>query len=446
LASQDPDVYSKLNDVIVEEIKLTLDQGGSVDLSDLCVHFDIFEDMDQPFLTGVAKIIDAIGFRTHLPFSGSESITIKYRTPGIGSKIVTADFDVLAMDGRTKKPDDRSEIYDLRLVSKAFLLNEIQRVEGAYQGKISDIVKQIIEEYLPDFTYTIEETRDEYKFVIPNMKPVDAIRWLANKAVSKQEPHDSNFVFYETVDSLIFASIGRMSQERSKKTYHSKLSSIDDGTNKTRRNFLKIQEFEVARDFDVQDDMKAAGISSRLVTHDLTTKTVTFRDFNYIKDFDGTNHLEANRKFAVKSKYFDISNGRTFFLPKQTQNYGELYDKNYNFEDYFLKSKSSRQMWNNNALLITAAGDSTLRLGMVVSVELPSNEPNRKNDPEWLDKYSSGKYVITALRHSILNAGGKEYTNMIELSRDSLPTAIPDNKTFLGSSKEDGRNETSVFA
>ncbi len=446
MASQDPDVYSKLNDVIVEDIELVLDQGGSVDLSKLCVHLDIFEDMDQPFLTGVAKIVDAIGFRTHLPLSGSESMTIRYRTPGIGSKVVEAKFDVLAMDGRSKKPDDRSEIYDLRLVSKMYFMNEIQRVEGAYEGKISDILKQIIEEYLPGFSYLIEETRDTYKFVIPNMKPVDAIRWLAGKAMGKEAPHNANFVFYETVDSLVFASLGRLAQDKSRKAYHSKLSSIDDGSNKTRRNFLKIQEFEIARDFDVQDDMAAAGISSRLVTHDLTTKQITFRDLNYIKDFDGTDHIEGNRKFAVKSKYFDISNGRTFFLPKQTQNYGTLYDKNHNYEEYFLKSKSSRQMWQNNALLITAAGDSTLRLGMVVSVDLPSNEPNRKNDPEWLDKYVSGRYMITALRHSILNAGGKEYTNMIELSRDSLPTAVPDNKTFLGSSKDDERNEESVFA
>ena len=99
-----------------------------------------------------------------------------------------------------------------------------------------------------------------------------------------------------------------------------------------------------------------------------------------------------------------------------------------------------------NSILITVAGDSTLRAGMVVGLSLPSNEPKKSNDPDWFDKYGSGRYLITSIRHGILNTSGKEYTNMMELSRDSLPVQPPDEKKFLGSSKEDERPDSSLFA
>ena len=111
-----------------------------------------------------------------------------------------------------------------------------------------------------------------------------------------------------------------------------------------------------------------------------------------------------------------------------------------------MKSLSNRMSWSGNSLLVTTSGDSTIRAGMVFNLSLPSNEPKTSNDPNWYDKYGSGRYLITSIRHSILNTSSKEYTNMIELSRDSLPTQLPDDKIFLGSSKEDGRNDASLFA
>jgi hypothetical protein len=118
LASSDPDIYSKINDVSVEKVTLTSEQGGSVDLRDLVVQIDLYEDLASPVLKGQIKVVDAIGFRTHLPLSGTETVEISFRTPGIGSPVVTTKMDIMSMTGRTKKPDDRSEIYELNLRSR----------------------------------------------------------------------------------------------------------------------------------------------------------------------------------------------------------------------------------------------------------------------------------------------------------------------------------------
>jgi hypothetical protein len=445
LASSDPDIYSKINDVSVEKVMLMSEQGGSVDLSDLVVQIDLYEDLASPVLKAQIKVVDAIGFRTHLPLSGTESVEISFRTPGIGSPVITTKLDVMSMTGRTKKSDDRSEIYELNLRSRNHFYNETRRVSRAYEGKISDMVVQIAQEYLPEVDIEVEETRGNYKFVIPNLRPIDAIRLLATKAVSAEGPHDSNYILFETLGSLVFASLGRLSRGKTMKSLHSKLSSIDDGTDKTRREFLKIQDIQVKEDFDTGSDLRNSMMSSRLMSHDLTTKSIKILNYNHMLDFDKSNHVEPNRELPFKSRYRQIGDGKTILLPRQENAFGDAFS-NSEYESEYLKSLSTRMGWRGNSLLVTTAGDSTIRAGMVFKLSLPSNEPKTSNDPNWYDKYGSGRYLITSIRHSILNTSGKEYTNMIELSRDSLPVQLPDEKTFLGSSKGDDRNDTSLFA
>jgi hypothetical protein len=441
LASLDPDTYTKLNDVRVEEITLKSPQGGRMDLSGLCVHLDIFEDLRSSFLRAQMKVVDAVSLRTHFPLAGGETVKIKYRTPGIGSRMVDIEMAVVSMSGRTKTGNDRSEIYELNLKSKSAILNETQRVQGSYSGSIANMVNRIIEDYFPGTKYTVQNTRGTYKFTIPNLKPADAIKWLANKSQGNTPPHDSDFVFYETVDGFVFTSLGYLAQQDYVKQYHAKVANVDDGKANDKKDFLRIQDIEIGDDFNLENDIQSAGISSRLITHDLTYKKVTFDSFNYIKDFDASSHIHDKRKYPVEGGLVYVNNGPTFVLPKQNLNHGELYDNNFDYEDRFLKSKSSKQMWRSRSLLISAAGDSTLRAGMKVELELPANQPNKDNDPDWYDKFASGYYLIASVRHGILTTSTKEYTNDITLVRDSLPSAVPDQKKFLQGNRDQDQNE-----
>ena len=222
-----------------------------------------------------------------------------------------------------------------------------------------------------------------------------------------------------------------MSKQPAVKTYNNKLSSVGDGKDKSRQEFLKIQEYQVESDFDMETASSNGALASRLITHDLTTKAVSVSAFNYVSTFDDYNHLNENRKVPVSSKFGAVNNGVNIFMPKSTLNHGDLYDNNQNYEDFVQGGLSTRRMWNTNTLAIKVAGDSRLRVGNVAELSMPATEPKKDtNDSNYEDKYASGKYLITSIRHHFLNIGTKEYTNTIEMSRDSLPTAIPDSKKF----------------
>ena len=79
-------------------------------------------------------------------------------------------------------------------------------------------------------------------------------------------------------------------------------------------------------------------------------------------------------------------------------------------------------------LHITFSGISYLSVGHTVNITVPSTErvfeqtPGIIQHPEHLiDKYLSGTYLITALKHMIaFNAGKPVYTMFAEVTKDAL--------------------------
>jgi len=190
----------------------------------------------------------------------------------------------------------------------------------------------------------------------------------------------------------------------------------------------------------MESALSNGAMASRLITHDLTTKSIGISSFNYVATFDDYNHLNENRKIPVSSLYSGIKNGVNIFMPKSTLNHGDQFDNNQNYEEFVQGGLSTRRMWLTDSLAIKTAGDSRLRVGNVAYLSMPATEPKKgANDENYENKYSSGKYLITSIRHHLLNIGTKEYTNTIEMSRDSLPQTIPDNKTFENTDGEQDR-------
>ena len=427
--AESQDAYRKTNDVNLEGMKLISDQGGVVDMSNLVLKVDLFEDLYSPFMTGMATVSDGVGIRSHFPIAGTESFQFSFRTPGVGADITNVLLNVVSISKREIAKNGSTETYELKMRSPSYLVNESTRVQGSYTGKISDIVKNIMDNYLPGRPYLIQPTKNEYKFAIPNMKISEVMDMLCRHAVS--EEGDPNYVFYETLGGFVFRSIGDMCKQEPVKSYNNKLSSIGDKKDKKRQEFLKIQEFQVESDFDMESALANGSMASRLITHDITTKSISISSFNYVATFDDYNHLNENRKVPVSSKFGGINNGVNIFMPKSTLNHGDLFDNNQNYEDFIQAGLSTRKMWLTDALAIKVAGDSRLRVGNIASLSMPATEPKKNaNDSNYEDKYSSGKYLITSIRHHFLNIGTKQYTNTIEMSRDSLPQAIPDSKKF----------------
>ena len=463
------DKYKRLNDIDISKIELISDSGGKLEIKDLCKHISIYEDMFSPtgFMSGYIYISDATNLKSHFPITGHETLHIVYRTPGMDAEYSDLRFDVYSMTDRTKSTNERTEMYRLNFVSKNHRINSQQRISKKYKGPISNIVKLIIQDCFPEDTkYLIEPTKEEVDVVIPNLKPVEAIKWLASMCKSKKEDNNPSYVFFESFDRLNFLSMGTMSRSPAGRQYSMTPTGVrEDDIKDIFKQFLNVQDFAVSREFNRSEEFDAGMYSSRLYTHDITTKEWGIKVFNYMAGFLKDDHLEDNPMIPAASKYIASANGPSFFRPKQkfgnceplvisssdsdegeglgggsssTEWEGKLEEgdefipNQYRPEEFMLQRKSSIGSYNNRVMKIRVAGDSRLRIGMVAGIKIPSNEPMDSTTDKWYDKYVSGRHLVSRVRHTIDVVSGGDYTCMVELASDSNAEQYPDKKTFSG--------------
>lgn len=442
--SENNDTYNKLNDVEIKSIKLISDQGGSVEIhDDLVKTVSIYEDVFSPCLSGYIYIKDGQNLLEHFPIVGQETVEIKFRTPGIGSSIITVSFEVYSITDRVRSSNDKVEVYRLNLISKNYRLSELQRVKKPMTGKISDMVETVFKEYFaPNTGYTIQKTYNDYKLIIPNLTPIETIRYLSTMAVTDNLPRESSYVLFESVDGFKFVSLNYLSSGKEYRKYSMKPTGIKDPKQDLLDKMFNVQDFEYQKGFDRIEDTKKGRYSSTMIGHDLVTKKVSKYHYNYGVNFNQSNHIAKFKTLPAKNRYDSFLNNNLTML----HSHKDLHDSHPESEDKNEWTQSRRAnigMFDFNRVNIRVAGDSRMRAGSVVEIDIPSNESHDTNDTEWKKKYDSGRYMATAVRHIIALGDSKDYTCVLELSRDSYPVQVPDESTFMGSNNNspDGENQ-----
>jgi hypothetical protein len=439
-----PDKYTKINDVDIVSIILKSDQGGETNLISKIEHISIFEDIYVNCMSGYALVIDAHNMIDHFPIIGQETLTITFRTPGFGYKLEELEFEVHAIDERAKSENNKSEIYKLSFISKEYRLSKISRINQPLTGRISDMVKSLIEGSFPESKSFIIKTLNEYKYVIPNWTPMETINWLAERSSSDVSPHNSNYLFFQNKRGYMFCPLGSLSVADSNGSYVLEPGGIGEDLRATpsiQRQWSNIQDIKIINNFDRLSELDMSTYSSNLIVHDVMKKSYTSIGRKYISNFDDTERTEKYPILPKSNRYSMTSDAIRYLHSRQTNMYDD-YENTQDYEDWLLKRKSTLGEYDSLKLKITVAGNSALNVGDCVDITIPSNEPMKSIDADWYDKYLSGKYLITSLRHSInVTVSEKEYTCIMELSRCSNSQERADDITFLGKGKNNSDNK-----
>ena len=425
--------YNSLNDVEVESVILSSDQGGSVDIMHKVKHISIFEDMYSPFMSGYLRVVDAHNLINHFPIVGQETVEIKFKTPGFNKDFTTLSMDLHGIDGRTKSNDFKSEIFDLKLISKGFRQSKTRKISKAMTGRISDMISEIASEYLSGSSTTILKTKGDYKFVIPNWEPLRTIEWLAERSLSDSSPHNANYMFFERQDGYFFMPMGEMTKVSPKYAYDivpTAISPNAETSGNVYKQFYNIQDLKIPKSFDRLEELCDSMYSSNLIVHDIVDKDYTVTANTYIKSFEDSSHCEKFPYLPIENRYSSNPSAISYVSTRHTGLHDD-YPEGQDSEEWLLKRKSTLKSFDTNKIKMVVAGNSSLKVGDMVRVRIPSSEPVKKNDAEWYDKNISGKYLITGVRHQIdIMGSNPEYKTVVEASRDSVPRRTPDTSTF----------------
>ena len=302
------------------------------------------------------------------------------------------------------------------------------------------------------------------------------------------------YMFYETFSAFRFESLESiMNRQKGKREVYATPEPIMH-PNKPGDITNRVLEWEIDGLFDIIDNLREGMYASKLITHDMTRMRYEITGYRYIEKDpntetespDGMTTTSSHHPPAEISKkkipdltlslsvshsagklcsdkndlLNDNSGGeaaRIKFMATDF-NHSYLYEKNRkesgggkesgikesNLERRKQLRDSQLQQLDNIKLTLKMNGDSSLRVGEIISFFAPSFNLQQigagQVNPETgqYDKFLSGKYLITKIKH-IFNI--EKYTMDVQIRKDSWDHDLPAFDQKLNKNK--GQNKTS---
>ena len=214
-------------------------------------------------------------------------------------------------------------------------------------------------------------------------------------------------------------------------------SNIDEKVGNT----LGIQEaYDRMINFDVKppnnalDDSRAGMFGSKIITHNIFTKSYNVKTYGYFSDFDKHKRIDEKNNPKYNDNLGNWSNSRIYVHPTSASgsNLNAQYRDENNSNNSIVANQISETLLQRKSrmyeltfsktIAITIHGTTNIAAGDIV--ELNYTAPGRNHGDGTLDKSISGRYLITKLRHTFSPVTNQHQIDMV-VSRDSLPSELP---------------------
>jgi hypothetical protein len=428
------------------------------------VELSLFQSIFEPVIQAEMLINDNIGLFVNYPFNGEEIVDVTYTFKNVAerSKEETKSIKFLIKGVRDIAADDRARalMFIIDLVSVEFLQNTRKMVSHAYNERAEDAAKLLYEEYIKKDTeekfkvtkdLKIEESIKVRQFVIPNMRPLAAIQWLAKHAVAKEYKDHFLYLFYEDMDKFNFLTVQKLIED-----------ALDGAGAKTIENkkYKYVSDVELGRAKSTDSDSDL-----RFITNLVTNKRFSsiekvaggyfqnelFEISMLQKSYESTpTELEYDNpgkvtlgKFPLNTKeYIDYVKNK----PEQKEysnriryilnNFPDSDDQSQmiqNFRYKFGNANKYLYALNQVDLNITVPANMELNAGDIIFCELPENHAFNIVEQ---DGYISGYFIVTEVKQ-VLTAGDRAVTTM-RVNKDGYL-----NRLATSSKYSDGGNQRS---
>ncbi len=431
-----PKDYSLVNLVLVSAVQ-------NMDMKNLLIELSYQEDIFNNTASGYLMVGDSMGYIELLNMNGTEFLKMTFAKIN-GNAEIDKTFRVYKIDKRKLENNMYTESYCLYFCSEELLLSEQYKVCKSYpQSTISDNVYDILSNELgvSDDKLDIDETYGLYDFLIPTIKPFDAINWMSNYARPSVGLPGADMVFFENKNGFNFKSLQKLTTQTPyyNYAYNPKNVSPED----MHQNVYNVTTYEILNSFDTLHGINSGIFANKLLSVDVLTRRLKTTDFDY-KAYDSESKT-LNKARVVNSyenrygdKLTDTSQavykmaftnfnqkivpyiedaGR---VPEDDEAEGGTFEGpavgSDIFAETFIPHRTAQlALANYIRIKISVPGDPGLTVGLTLDFSLLTLNPNNKTP----DAFYSGKYLITAVRHMITM---NEYKTVLELAKESVPT------------------------
>ena len=415
----------------------------------------LVEDVTTPVLSGTIDVNDGVDFRTMLPITGMEKLELHFFTPGQEEvkflEGVTDCFNVYKIEkirGATGM-SARESMYRIHFVSREAYRNSTTRVSKAFAGPVENAVLELVNDkkYLDSRKIChLEPTVSNTKLVIPNMKPLKAIKFLSNYAISEKYKN-AGYLFYETTRGFNFRSfesmmamdgtIARPSVEKYAMQPANLRGAGNDGMEKNVRQDLQSPDsYSFENVVNTLDELNKGLYANRLITNDIYTKKIETTDYDYHESFGDHYHTEHQDGAKSETKYLkplalyeDTGKTLSDFPMAKLMSLVETSKVHNDFEFPFSKDilpnkVSQRSQLGNNHLLLQVPGQTRINAGNIITFNLPMQRKVAHDEGQQTNPYYSGRYLILQLKHKI-DIPNQKHTMNIRAVKDAVMFDLP---------------------
>ena len=470
------------------------------------VQLVIHEDIFAPVLQGEITLFDNIGLFDYLPISGNEKLTVQFYSYGYSPDhnenidFIWRTFDILMVTNVTA-PNDYTKRYTLVFASPELKLNECTMISKAWGPNvtISNVVASIMtgdnvitnltdpaglgysqtpNPLTLEYTYRspfltsndveqnyvdtgstanatevfVEKTKTIEPYIaIPYMKPFEAIKWMASRAIRNcaglyPTTVSANFLFFENKRGFQFVSLTTLLENKQgtlpKFQFGDAKQNLDPVWKLNRIETLRIEDC-----YNILSNINNGVYASRLFTYEMSTGVLTTNDFDYLKQFPLNESMDRSAPPATTKDFPQIAIdaagtnpltqmplAKRMLIPvshiRTKDNTTGADSTRFNSADtqvgaeqYLQARMSQLAKLGDFRVLVEVAANSEHKVGDLVELDLKMwNLTNATPElGEIAHKYYSGNYLITSIRHVLTNF---EYKMHIEMVKDSLLAQI----------------------
>ncbi len=276
-------------------------KGESIDIKEIFSELNLFDSLYMPVMSGKLIISDSTGLSSKLLFDGSEVLLIDV------SKVEGSDIGQFKKAFRIYKQSDRmpaterTEQYVLSFVSDELLFSDQQRVNQSYRMTYMEMVERIMIDYLKippnNLNGVYEESAGVRDIIIPNLRPIEAIQWLAKKAVNMD--NSPSYIFFQNLIGYNFITISKLLSEPD-------IIDINFKTKNQNDSASALSELSTARSFEVvsqSDGIKKtrAGVNAgTFIGFDPLTRMISRKSMSYSDHYDNMKHSNDTPNFAAQ--------------------------------------------------------------------------------------------------------------------------------------------------
>jgi len=404
---------------------------GKFDIGSIFDELNIFDSMLMPSISGNIVVRDGIGLSEKLYFDGSDYISINISKSGEGELTnFKRTFRIYKQTDR-KNINQSSEMYVLHFVSEEFIYSLQQKINQSFTGTYNESVAVILEKYLkvpPDANKIalLEPTQGIHSFIIPNLSPFDALKWVAFRAVDSANL--PNYLFFQNKYGYNFVSLSTLISKATIADINFNPKNLGKNTQIKEETF-GAYDVRVISQFNLAENIMDGVYAGKFIGYDILTRQIKEDNVSFLDVYSKGQHLNKNPNVtdAKNSDNLNVDamhNSKVSVYPIASFRKYDAYTKQNDNLASTIIDDTDNYIFQRNAILknltqtklrITLPGNFALTSGFNVLVKYPSRSiVDDSSDP--YDKTLYGKYLIIATRHIIKY---DKHETVLEVATDS---------------------------